>query len=155
MTGRLLAAPNFPAHAATTMHEVSLCRTAIFSGLAPISLVLARCVLLLMFLASPVLAGDAAKGKILAQRWCASCHVVAPDQKRGSADVPSFARISETRKIAQIKGALTTGHIRMPDMALTRAEVDDLIAYIQTLAPPLEPLQSPPEKDTPPKTHRG
>ncbi|MGE3246577.1 MAG: cytochrome c [Beijerinckiaceae bacterium] len=98
---------------------------------------------------------EISKGKALAQRWCASCHVVAPGQTKASADVPSFAQISKTRTIAQIRGALVASHTRMPDMALSRSEIDDLTAYLQTLAPPLDPMKPAPEKDNPPKTHRG
>ncbi|MGE0566065.1 MAG: cytochrome C, partial [Pseudolabrys sp.] len=29
-------------------------------------------------------AADAAKGGTLAKRWCAACHVVAPDQRAGN-----------------------------------------------------------------------
>jgi len=33
-------------------------------------------------LGTAALAADADNGKRLAERWCASCHVVAPDQKK-------------------------------------------------------------------------
>lgn len=98
---------------------------------------------------------DAVKGKVIAERWCASCHIVSPAQKKGSADAPTFAQISTTRTLAQITGALTAGHTRMPDMALSRDDLDNLIVYMQTLAPAREPFKRNPEKDTPPKTHRG
>ncbi len=113
-------------------------------------------VLLVSGLASgSALAADAAKGKTLSERWCATCHVVSRDQGKGSADAPTFAQISNTRTLAQIRGALVASHTRMPDMALTRDEVDNLIVYMQTLAPPREPFKTDPEKDQPPKTHRG
>jgi hypothetical protein len=35
----------------------------------------------------------------------------------------------------------------MPDMSLTRNEIADLIAYMHTLAPPLEPAPAAPAKD--------
>lgn len=101
------------------------------------------------------LAADAAKGKIVAQRWCASCHVVAKDQSKGSVDAPTFAAISAGRTVAQIKGALVTAHTQMPDMSLTREEVENLIVYLQTQAKPLDPYKQDPQKDNPPKKHRG
>ncbi|WP_213030286.1 hypothetical protein, partial [Acinetobacter baumannii] len=44
--------------------------------------------------ASPALAADANHGADLAQRWCASCHVVTGSQTQASADVPSFASVA-------------------------------------------------------------
>jgi hypothetical protein len=43
----------------------------------------------------------------------------------------------------------------MPDMALTRDEVDNLIVYIQTQAPPLDPWKPAPEKDKPKRPQQG
>ena len=37
---------------------------------------------------------SADRGKLVAQRWCAECHLVAPDQKSAKSDVPSWAEIS-------------------------------------------------------------
>jgi mono/diheme cytochrome c family protein len=87
----------------------------------------------------PALAADAEAGKIIAQRWCAACHVVAPDQPRGSADVPSFAAIAA--KYADEKALanfLSVPYPRMPNMTLSRPEIGDLIAYIRTLGPKRE-----------------
>ncbi|MCC2096364.1 MAG: c-type cytochrome [Hyphomicrobiales bacterium] len=100
-------------------------------------------------------AADKEKGAILAQRWCASCHVVSDKQKVASESAPTFAEISAKRTIAQIKGALIASHTRMPDMALSRDEVDNLIVYLQTLAPPLDPWKATPEKDKAKRPVRG
>ena len=37
---------------------------------------------------APTRKPDPAAGEIIAKRWCASCHLVAPDQTRASADAP-------------------------------------------------------------------
>ena len=100
-------------------------------------------------------AADGAKGAAVAQRWCATCHVVSSSQKSGNASVPTFADISAKRTIAQIKGALFVSHMRMPDMALIREEVDNVIVYIQTQAPPLDPWKPAPEKDKPKRPQQG
>lgn len=105
--------------------------------------------------ASHALAADEVKGKIVAERWCASCHAVSNDQARASADAPSFASIAEQRRIPEIKGFLTQSHPAMPDMSLTTAEITDLIAYMQTLGQPLDPMKPPVEPDKPPKEYRG
>ncbi len=95
----------------------------------------------------PAVAADAANGERLARRWCAECHVVAPDQSRGQADAPTFASISAGRRVPEITMFLHQSHPRMPDMNLTRDEISDLIAYMHTLAPPPDPLAPPPVKD--------
>lgn len=80
-------------------------------------------------------AGDAANGKQLAERWCASCHLVSPDQKQAMADVPPFATIAKRPddELEGLRGLLATPHPNMPDMNLTRREIADLVAYIRSL----------------------
>jgi mono/diheme cytochrome c family protein len=77
---------------------------------------------------------SAARGKVIAQRWCAECHVVTPDQTRAKADVPTFGEIAERRAKATVplEQFLMNPHPKMPDMQLTRAEVADIVAYIKT-----------------------
>ena len=98
-------------------------------------------------LAGPAFAADARQGERLARRWCAECHVVAPDQTRAPADAPSFAAISATRRIPQIEGFLRENHPQMPDMSLSRDEIANLIAWMQSLSPPLDPAKPAPQKD--------
>ncbi len=92
-------------------------------------------------------AADVASGETLAKRWCAECHVVAPGQPRAQADAPTFAAISATRRVPEIKLFLGQSHPQMPDMNLSRDEVADLIAYMHSLAPPIETPTPPPVKD--------
>ena len=77
-------------------------------------------------------AADVAGGQQLAQRWCANCHVV---DRAGAASVqqgpPSFRSTGLTTD--QLRAFLTHPHGAMPDFALTRSEIDDLIGYIETL----------------------
>ena len=81
----------------------------------------------------PTLA-DAAKGSQLAQQWCASCHVTggtpAANLQQGP---PSFSTIAHARTADQLRAFLSHPHGAMPDLSLTRAEIDDLIGYIETL----------------------
>ena len=78
--------------------------------------------------------GDAAVGRAIAERWCASCHLVAQDQ-RSAADVPSFQSIARKPDIGEslLVAFLATSHPRMPDMSLSRQEIADLLAYIRGL----------------------
>ena len=75
---------------------------------------------------------DAANGERLATRWCASCHVVTPDQRAASADAPSFSAIAAAPDFSEARLAffLLDPHPKMPNMALTRREAADLAAYI-------------------------
>ena len=79
-------------------------------------------------------AADARKGETLAKRWCATCHVVASDQNRGTAQSPPFSAIANKRGFSETALAyfLLTPHPRMPDMNLSRSEAADLAAYIKT-----------------------
>jgi mono/diheme cytochrome c family protein len=78
---------------------------------------------------------DANHGAELAKRWCAGCHIVAPDQSQGSDEVPSFASIARKPGFGADKLTyfLLDPHPKMPDMALTRREAEDLAAYIARL----------------------
>ncbi|AXS42822.1 cytochrome c [Breoghania sp. L-A4] len=80
-------------------------------------------------------AGDSQNGETLARIWCSACHVVATDQTAASADVPTFQAIARNplntpERLAQF---LADPHPVMPDMDLSRIEVADIIAYIETL----------------------
>jgi len=89
----------------------------------------------LVIATSPGYAADAAHGLDLAKRWCVSCHVVAPDQKEASADVPPFATIAKSPNFsaAGIAYFLLDPHPKMPTLPLSRTDADDIAAYIQTL----------------------
>lgn len=85
--------------------------------------------------ASPVLSADAENGLRIAQRWCSSCHVVTPDQKTGSVDVPSFKEIALKRTDAKaLSMFLSDPHPRM-NLELSREEIADVVRYIQLFNP--------------------
>ncbi|WP_298356740.1 c-type cytochrome [Rhodoblastus sp.] len=77
---------------------------------------------------------DPDHGKVIAQRWCAACHDVSLSQKQASADVPSFFYVARHMDKRDLTSFLTDPHPKMPDMSLTRQEIDDLTAYIRSLA---------------------
>ncbi|MBL8589513.1 MAG: c-type cytochrome [Methylobacteriaceae bacterium] len=91
--------------------------------------------LALLAAASPAAAADVARGEVLARRWCASCHLVAPDQARATPDTPSFAAIARRPDAPPLAAFLSASHARMPDMNLTRDEIADLSEYIRRQAP--------------------
>jgi mono/diheme cytochrome c family protein len=84
----------------------------------------------------PAIAADPVHGQTLARRWCATCHVVAPNQQRATGEAPPFATIAKRPDFDATKLAyfLLDPHPKMPDMSLTRTEAADIVAYIATLA---------------------
>lgn len=91
---------------------------------------------LLLAWLSPIAArADAATGERLARQWCVNCHVI---DDSGPATTlpqgpPSFRIIAGHLDPAQMHAFLTHPHGAMPDLALSRAEIEDLMAYIQSL----------------------
>jgi mono/diheme cytochrome c family protein len=91
--------------------------------------------LLLAWLAPSAAHADAAAGKRLAQQWCANCHVIDGGAPAASLPQgpPSFRTIAGHLDPGAMRAFLSHPHAPMPDLALTRAEIDDLIAYIESL----------------------
>jgi cytochrome c len=84
--------------------------------------------------AHPVRA-DAGKGGQLARQWCANCHLIG-DERSGPIPQgpPSFRTIAQSGLTAdQLRAFLSNPHGAMPNLSLTRSEIDDLVAYIGTL----------------------
>jgi mono/diheme cytochrome c family protein len=80
---------------------------------------------------------DSARGRSIAERWCAECHVVAPGQRKASDAVPTFAQIGGSGRFdeATLSTFLANPHnSRMPNLSLTRSEIADLVAYIRRQA---------------------
>ena len=95
--------------------------------------------LLPLLLAIPASAqdiGDAAHGRQLAETWCSSCHVVGPSTARGTSNgAPTFAAVATMKSTTpmSLHAFLLTPHANMPDLHLSRDEIDDLSAYILSL----------------------
>jgi mono/diheme cytochrome c family protein len=94
-----------------------------------------------MLAASSGWAGDPKNGLRIAQRWCAECHLVTPDQARAKTDVMPFASVALRKTAQEISDFLTDPHPKMPNMGLSRAEIADIAAYIKTLgSAPADPV---------------
>ncbi len=78
-------------------------------------------------------AGDPQAGRRLAETWCRNCHVIGGDASGPASDaVPTFqsvARMPSTTELS-LRVFLQSPHSRMPNLQLSRAETDDVIAYI-------------------------
>jgi len=81
-------------------------------------------------------AGDPGAGHTLVKKWCANCHIVGSAQKQGSSTgAPTFDAIAQMKSTTEmgLHAFLQTPHSRMPDLHLTRNEIDDVSAYILSL----------------------
>lgn len=85
-------------------------------------------------LIGPAAAGEA-EGRAIAERWCAACHVISPEQRQGTEGVPSFAEIASTRDDTAIARFLFDPHPTMAGLSLSRGEIDSVKAYIRAQAP--------------------
>jgi mono/diheme cytochrome c family protein len=97
---------------------------------------LRSCLLLAALFPAPAVdAVDADNGKRLAETRCVPCHAVVPTMRREVADAPPFEVIAQ--RFATHPGMLAffllDPHPRM-NVPLTRREVEDVAAYINTLA---------------------
>lgn len=81
------------------------------------------------------LAADIGHGEQLAREWCSNCHLVAPDQTSGGDGAPTFNSIAETaqERNDDLRAWLADPHPPMPNFDLTVREIDDLLAYIESL----------------------
>jgi mono/diheme cytochrome c family protein len=101
--------------------------------------------LLLLATASPVaaqMAGDAGAGRRLSETWCTNCHIVSSAQSQAaSTGAPSFRAIAAQKAVTPmaLSAFLQTPHHRMPDLHLSREEIDDVSAYILSLRTPSKP----------------
>ena len=83
----------------------------------------------------PAAAANVPRGTQLAQQWCANCHVIGGKPPATTQQgPPSFHAIAQGPLNAdQLRAFLSHPHGAMPDLALSRSEIDDLIGYISTL----------------------
>jgi cytochrome c len=77
----------------------------------------------------------AAAGHEVAQRWCINCHVIGPEQVRGSDQAPTLRAIADRpgTTAASLRAFLAVPHGKMPDQALSNADIDAVSAYILSL----------------------
>jgi mono/diheme cytochrome c family protein len=90
--------------------------------------------LLLLLLNTPLRAqGDADVGRELARRWCTACHVVDREGTGTDAGPALPSLLAGKRSAEQIEGWLADPHPPMPNLDLSRQEIDDIMAYLQSL----------------------
>lgn len=109
--------------------------------------------LLLTVLHAPALAqdedvvGNALAGQELAQNLCAPCHALNDGQPSPNEAAPGFPNLALTYPPEHLAEGFAEGivvgtdaHIAMPQFEMTPEQINDLIAYLDTVLPP--PLPS-------------
>jgi len=93
-------------------------------------------VILISTSSAAVAAGDAAAGKRLAERSCASCHQVEASGTARDTAPPFQAIAAKSGKDAGwVRAWLSNPHPPMQGIDLSRQQTDDIVAYLQSLAP--------------------
>jgi mono/diheme cytochrome c family protein len=89
----------------------------------------------MLSIAMPAFAADADHGKQIAERWCASCHLVGPGQTSATDQAPPFTYLAKMPDFDANKLAflLLRPHPNMPSISLNRTEVADMADYIRSL----------------------
>ncbi|NNG03250.1 MAG: cytochrome c [Inquilinus sp.] len=86
-------------------------------------------------LPSPAAAqGSERGGRAIAARWCVECHLIGPDGP-GSAIGRPFTTIANDTGLTddRLRGWLAEPHPPMPNLDLTRQEIENVIAYLESL----------------------
>ena len=81
----------------------------------------------------------AERGRSFALRACGGCHALDGAREGPNAVAPAFASIrlrhTEISLERNLEAIAREGHGEMPPIYMTRSEIDDLVAYIETLTP--------------------
>ena len=79
-------------------------------------------------------AGNAEAGRQLVMRSCSSCHAIEA-AKTATDNAPPFSAVAKTNKEnpAWIRGWLMNPHPPMPNISLSRQQIDDIVAYLSSL----------------------
>jgi len=79
--------------------------------------------------------GDAASGRLYTMNWCTECHSVEPETAGTGRFAPDFTAVAKSPSTtgSSLRAFLRSDHLRMPNFALKRTEVDDIVAYILSL----------------------
>ena len=83
--------------------------------------------------AAPALAGDPIVGETWAKRWCAECHDITGATT--SDRIPGWREVANdpARPPERIRAFLVRPHGEMPPLTLSTREIDNLVAYIESL----------------------
>lgn len=81
---------------------------------------------------------SAARGQLLAEAQCGTCHAVTGEARPGQA--PSFMSLAARYRAHSLRARLTeideTGHFNMPPLKMGDADVEDIAAWLDSLPLP-------------------
>ena len=78
--------------------------------------------------------GDPEAGRDIVRSWCTACHVVDLEGTGADAGPPLPALLAGKQRSAdQIRGWLADPHPPMPNLNLSRQEIEDILAYLESL----------------------
>lgn len=90
---------------------------------------------------------SATRGRALAVRLCANCHMVDGSGKSAPEGIGTFRGIANRpgQSSDRISNTLMLPHMPMPDTQITRDEIQDILAYLEILRtnPDVPPLIAP------------
>jgi mono/diheme cytochrome c family protein len=79
-------------------------------------------------------AADVERGRALAERWCAACHVIGEGQPGGDAGPPLAMLTGDVAwSDPALTAWLTEPHDPMPDLGLNPPEIRDIVAFVRSL----------------------
>lgn len=82
-------------------------------------------------------AGDASAGRRLAEVNCSTCHAIGAAGDSRHAMAPPFRTLSRSYPVESLSEAFAegvlVGHRDMPEFQLEPSQIDDLLAYIQSI----------------------
>jgi len=89
---------------------------------------------------SVILADPVARGRVLVQARCTACHAVGPAGDSPVAAAPPLRTLGQRYPVANLQEAfaegISTGHPQMPQFVLEAGQVQDLIAYLESIQIP-------------------
>jgi len=84
----------------------------------------------------PAVAQTTTAGQKIAEKFCAGCHGIKPEQKSKHRSAPEFNVIANRYSVWGLQEALAegiiVGHIDMPQFAFSPAQIDNLLTYMDT-----------------------
>lgn len=87
--------------------------------------------------AAPLTSGDVADGRRLAEIHCATCHAIGVEGASTHPQAPALRTLSRNYPVTALEEAfaegILVGHPDMPEFRLEPAQIDALIAYIQSI----------------------
>jgi mono/diheme cytochrome c family protein len=93
--------------------------------------------LLLVLVAGPAEAGDVERGRAIAQDNCSRCHAIGSQGDSPFEPAPPFRDVVQKWPPTYLAEALgegiVVGHPDMPEFTFSDTEIDDLIAYLESL----------------------